>query len=305
MSEPQGKIIPTIKTYAFDVKDAVEHKNTSIADIALAEERRKESLGIQEEQEFSSLSRKNIVYIILGVFLILIGGMSVWYFGFFKKPKETIQATENKPLYAIEIEQEYPFSVTGKIRADITKELEKVRLSEIQVGSMVSFLMTEKDVPLTTEQGFSSLGIRAPGKLIRSLNPQFLLAIHSFDEKRSFILLKTNSFQNAFSGMIEWEATMMWDLEGILFSREIPQLAAPPTQQSTSTPTSTPSTTNQSDVGFIDAVIANRDARIYKDQTNKNLFYYTFIDETHILLASDTTTAKEIIERLNNASLIR
>jgi spore maturation protein CgeB len=54
-----------------------------------------------------------------------------------------------------------------------------------------------------------------------------------------------------------------------------------------------------------DGVISNRDARAIVDENGQVLFYYTFVNDDHLLLAERTEIVNEIATKLNLKNLVR
>ncbi len=88
----------------------------------------------------------------------------------------------------------------------------------------------------------------------------------TFENKR-FIVLETNSFDTAFSGMLAWESTMAKDLS--------------------------PWFGDASTASFTDTTSDNHDIRVAKYSDGGEL-YYTFLDRTTILIATDRTVLPEV-----------
>lgn len=170
-----------------------------------------------------------------------------------------------------------------------------------------------------------------PVELLRTLKPEYLLGIHSYDSNQPFLLLRPDSYDVAYSGMLRWEVSMRADLAP-LFNRKPPvrinpepvQPTAPAapvaTTTASSTPTATSTATTSSSVqatvpepepvtaiintGFVDRIIENRDVRAIVAPDGELLLLWTFIDRGTLLIATNETTLREVVARMAQAHLI-
>jgi hypothetical protein len=99
-------------------------------------------------------------------------------------------------------------------------------------------------------------------------------------------VLKVTSFEAAFGGLLSWESSISADLS--------PFFGAPVT--GTFDPTDR-STTQIRAPYFKDTVIANLDARILTDETQKERLVYAFLDRNTVIL----TVNKSALEAVINA----
>jgi hypothetical protein len=184
-----------------------------------------------------------------------------------------------------------------------------------------------------------TLAPQIPPELVRTIEPQMLLGVHSYDENQAFMLLKADSYETAYSGMLAWEATMQSDLSP-LFTRTpavhlrpdvVPGLpiatttattsatasttAATSTKQATttaSTASTTPASTTPAlpaatpfvQTKFVDQVVENRDARVVLGPEGDILLLWVFLDRSTILITTNDATLREVISRLSQASIL-
>jgi hypothetical protein len=155
-----------------------------------------------------------------------------------------------------------------------------------------------------------------------------LLGIHSFDENEAFMILKADSYETAYSGMLAWEESIYPDFIP-LFSRTPSvhiQPSAPAQDQAaapigtttassspaaTSTPTATPVATSTPVVqalpyrgNFIDQIVENHDARVMLNQYGDILLLWTFLDRSTIVITTNEATLREVISRISQANII-
>jgi hypothetical protein len=153
-------------------------------------------------------------------------------------------------------------------------------------------------IPLTTQQLLPLLAPNAPDLLVRSVSPtMYLLGVHSYEGNQPLLILKTESYEQAFSGMLAWETYMRPDLLP-LFNRIPPQHIEEGT--ATTTATSTPTVVQ---TGFIDRVVENHDARVLENSAHDILLLWTFLDRNTLVITTNESTLREIISRVKNAPI--
>jgi hypothetical protein len=101
-----------------------------------------------------------------------------------------------------------------------------------------------------------------------------------------FIIIKLESFENAFAGMLAWEAKMLEDLGPLFSTRE---LAA-----------NTPS-----DTAFEDVTERNKDARVLRNPEGEVVLLYSFFDNNTLIITDSEETLRVILNRLTNELLSR
>ena len=140
-----------------------------------------------------------------------------------------------------------------------------------------------------------------------------MFGMYNYDGNQEFLILKVNSYDTAFSGMLLWEANL-WQNFKNLFGLSVNTSSAQ-TNGVTSTSTSISSSsvpTNLTDQGssaidtmkFQDAQFDNQDCRVIKDASGKIIFLYSIINQNTIVIATSPDTLREIVSRINAAATI-
>ena len=159
------------------------------------------------------------------------------------------------------------------------------------------------------------LAPRMPLGLVRTLEPQMLLGLHSYDETQVFMILKADSYETAYSGMLAWEATMQQDLSPLfsrtpaVHARTLEPAAAVGTTTATSSqaasstlPAAAPASFFQGN--FIDQVVDNHDARVILNSSGDTVLLWTMLDRSTIVITTNEATLREVISRLSQASIL-
>ncbi len=293
----ESTILKRIKTYKQDVADAIHKDNVSIVKMALAEnKKREENKEIDEER--SPTSRRNIILISISVFLVLIGGGAVGLFYYINQitPKN-VTAT---PVVTDVIHFEYSENIdlTNSNRQDVFNAIQNEKNSNLPLGTIkkLVFVASSSKIQgvMTFNDFMGALNSNIPNELVRSLDPQFFFGLHSFQANNPFIILTTSSYDNAYSGMLDYEPAMENDMEGIFGLTEA--------QTSSSTATSTKTTLNTRH--WADKVIDNKDVRVFIDGGGNSLFFYSFLDQNTIIITDNIDTFTEVVDRLLKNQLV-
>jgi len=282
----------SIRTYAGDISNLIR-KGVSLSDVALSEQKRNLEKGsgsklINERKESQKKNKKiivgSLVFIILG--LLVIGGSFI-----FKKEDKIINNLEIIPLISSNSSQE--LSLEGLDRIEIFKKINQNRLSVQNVlGSVTNLVITdgseENKILVSTSNFFEKIDVRARQSFVRALGDKFMLGIHSFDGNQGFFVFEIKSFENALSGILDWENLMLDDFWPMLYEER-------------------PKTRVEEEGGiareesFEDIIIKNKDTRVLKDIDGNFILVYSFPDRKHLIIATKESTMIEAIDRLTRS----
>ncbi len=300
---PPPDSVRPLETYQSDVERYVREQNVSTVTVAAAEEKRQQKAKRvmeappAEPKKGSGISQ--LASVIGGIALIFIAAGGIG-FAYIRSRPYTQPATPVAPFIAIDSVTDISI-VPGETRNDIMNSLQtakgKVHLS---VGLMMQLrpwlTATTSTTLLPTQTLLSMLTPNIPPALLRSIQPQSLLGIHSLDVNQPFLMFSVDSYQSGYAGMLDWEDAMQRDLSPF-FTYTPPQHTVAP--QSSTTPT-----TNQPQViasPFVDTIVENHDARAIKNANGDIVFLWTFLDNSTVLITTNADTVGEIITRLKNA----
>lgn len=290
---PSVKVSP-IRTYNNDAAEAVKEKNASIVSINLAAQRKKEEEE-QEETEYSS-TKKNILFIFLSLVIIgvAVGGV-LWTVNFYKNKSKP----EVKPqiMSLITSDEEKVINITDLTKQDLLDQIRNEKenslsdkITNLRFTKTVSKIQKNKTITSEKNITFSELALKlemtVPGVLERNLEPDFMLGILGGTENKLFLILKTNSFETSFGGMLAWETNIVKDV-GELVGTDQSFILDSQTQT------------------FKDQIINNRDTRSIKDNSFKTKMIYSFVDKNTILITSDEQTFNTISERIVSLKIKR
>ncbi len=283
--------IQRVRTFKDDIAQAVETNQLSTVKIAIAEQQKRKSLGLEDENSFVKKQKKPwgvmgwIVFIII-LFSILLGGAILFvYVQNINNQKNQVVPEENTFqhfLYSDAIseiqvsDEDDKASFVKKINDDKEKlEQGKIKLYEIKKGQSL----------ISTDQLFSLLQTGTPPELTRSLDSVFEFGNFYSDRPIKFLVLKTNSYDLSYAGMLGWEKYLGQDLNDVLYSDKSLNIASS-------------STAADKVPEFQDGLMYNKDIRSLNNLEGNLIFFYCFIDSKTLVITSDETALKEIIDRL-------
>jgi len=324
--------IKSLRTFQGDVAEAIKQQNASVLTIAFAEKRRQENVAKplpranvvtsapqaimqvvpqKEKKTADPQVRKNILMIALSILLIAFGIGSVAGFYYLQK-KQTDPITKEERSSSIlgwskkETLMVEPLKRDSLIDAIYTKR----QVGQIGEGEIlyIEFVGTI-DQFVTTQEFFSILKSKAPASLLRAFGNTFMFGFFKTNGNNvPFLLVRLESFERAFNGMLSWEKILFEDI-GSLFSRDILPIYENTKANATTTSTSTEprilTLTSPDPQGFLDEAIRNKDARVLKSTRGETILLYSFLDKETLLITSHEAVLQELINKLVSQKLIR
>jgi hypothetical protein len=191
---------------------------------------------------------------------------------------------------------------------------------------------------ISVEKFLSTLDANPPENLVRSFEGSVLLGFYNSGEAQPFVIIKSEDLSQTYAGMLAWEFRLGTDIGKIFFqnlnqAQQIinDQYALPEIQTASSTATTTTATTTEDIVmddtstttstttasvpevqipefnpdNFVDLVISNRDVRAVLNANNEIVFFYSLVDNENVVITTNKNTFDKVLNKLNNAKLIR
>ncbi|HEY4501918.1 MAG TPA: hypothetical protein VJJ20_02530 [Candidatus Paceibacterota bacterium] len=339
----EPSLVKPLQTYQGDIESVVGEKNISVVSIAAAEADRRGMSKLQDSatplnQETGRPWLRKLLMVGAGVVLLCVAGGIGFYIYLAFQP---VSVAQQSPAPFILVDDTKTVEISGSdTRSSIMQTLSAMRSGvELALGLVARIQVVKQDAlgalqEVSAPEFLQTLAPRIPPELVRTLLPQMLLGVHSYDENQAFMLIKADSYETAYSAMLAWEATIQADLSP-LFVRtpavrartDLPPVlpaatssasstsatsslqatttsAASTTPISTSTPAAIPSATPFVQGSFVDQVVANRDARVVLGPEGDILLLWVFLDRSTILITTNDATLREVISRLSQASIL-
>ena len=294
-----------LRTYESDVAEVLAQRGTSAVAMTLAENKKKsgeDRIGTApeakpDENAPSSHSIWKFFVVLMSVAIVAVGAGAAYYF-YAESP-----LSAPAPAPSAQTSQAQDALVHADAQAVIATDNLTAKNILSRVNSEIGKTQdsgTVKEIVLTTVAGGSqarvaasdiaaTMGIVPPDMFLRSLDPKWMLGIYADPNgaKDAFVVVKTNFFQNAFAGMLQWESSMPQALSAYI---QFP----------------TASSTYGGPQGkFKDEIIMNKDVRAFVDQTGATDFVYSFVDNSTMVVAGKDATIAEIVSRLENSAFVR
>lgn len=323
--------VRSIETYQGDIEGLVQSKNVSILSIAAAEAARR---GAQVEAPAQSApidikAWAQRIGLIAGGVVLLVAAAGALFWVLQPPRAVDVPLQEDAPFIQVDATKaltvpEQTFTHSNFIRA-LEDQRSGVALSlglmeRLQLGVASTTAAGQAFIPLSAAAFVRYLSPSVPDTLLRSIEPNtYLLGIHSFDGNQPFLILKADSYEGAYAGMLAWEPYMRADLSP-LFVRVPPVLirTAPSAPVATTTATSTEGSAASStddasppapeaspvNAGFIDRIVENHDARVLQNADEQILLLWTFINRNVLVITTNEATLREIISRLRSSPIV-
>ena len=305
----QNHETPRLETYKGDIEKYVREKNVSVVSAAAAQAQQRTGARSVPVADFGDTGEEKvghswIFYTLLiggGVLALVLGTILVWYV--FSRPgKLPVAAAPQAPFISVDGVADIPLA-SGQGRETTLSNLTQVKnASTLSLGLIeqlrpiaASTTNPSASVLIATQPFIAFLAPSAPANLVRTLGPLFLLGVHTFDTPQPFLILKTDSYEQAFSGMLAWEGSMRRDL--------LPLFDYTPSRHINGSNASTTPPATLSPGGFTDAIVENHDARVLTNDAGDIYFLWTFLDRTTIVITTNEYTLREVIARLKDAPL--
>ena len=210
-----------IRTYESDVAEFVQVGNMSVSKIALAEQDRKIKRDQIERSDIPTDNSRKIIAISISVLLFLVAGSIVAYL-FLDRPEAStsirVGTTQVKTIILADVQKELDTSIIEPTRFKEVLIGER-KVSSLPLGKILTPFATKKEgqatVLVPVDQFMDMVGLRVGAQLSRSLDPEFMFGIHSYDGNQPFLILKTRSYGSAFTGMLEWENRLADDVRDL------------------------------------------------------------------------------------------
>lgn len=296
-----------VRTFKSDAEDAVKMERLSSMSIAIAEQKKRIESGLAMDIDAPTKMKKSAV--IFGILFFLVAGIGAITFSYVK---ERVYPKTEKFAFKSSVQNFIITDSSTEINLNKTNDNDMVSLltgatrsAGIKLNSIQNIYITENESLSNKRQETKKMieskkfvalaNFKMPNLLLRSLMPEFMFGLHYWNGNQPFFILKTDSYGNAFSGMLEWEKDMKKDF-GVLFSLN--------SRQSNKTASSTDDIfANERD--FEDVFVKNKDARAIRSGNGEIFLIYDLHDKDTVIITTNTATLAEISDRLIRARTVR
>jgi hypothetical protein len=315
--------VPALHTYKGDMAHSIEEAQVSLAAIAQAQaERDRVSQAEAPRRSWLRLGSLRAAEIGFGL-LFIAAALGVLGWSYLRIKPLPAPPTTTAPYVYVDQKKDlllHPGDTRQTLMQLATDILAEDQLSVGLVEQLALMVASTSGAtaPLSTRSFFATVAPAAPDSLVRSLSPQFLLGIHSFGGNKPFLIFKTESYEQAYAGMLGWEYTMQAELTPLFPKPEI--MAPPPEATATTTATSTPAASTTSSqqpptariirTSFTDEILQNHDVRVIRLPAQAGggagniVLLWSFVNRQTLVITTGSDTLAEIISRLQKAPTI-
>ena len=310
-----------LRTYESDVANALSKKGSTVADIAIAESKRKNEGEESISNKPKSQIGKNIFIILLSI-IFIVAGAGGGYYLYLQSPLAAVPVVVQKKISSVVKSDSQKVINIGQLKGEpLTKLINDNFNKQIAKTDFISeFILTQTEASTTYRvsgaEFLSYSDFKVTDTLKRSLTDRWMIGAYALDSQGTqvnipFVILTTDFFQNAFAGMHVWEGEMPEDLADLFGYRDLASIENLPLENTaSSTATTSQSFTKLSKLynvrgSFKDKLIMNRDVRELISPNGNILLLYTFIDKNTILITTSEELIPALIDRIEKQTYLR
>lgn len=276
-----------IITYTEDMVKAIEDDKGGLIKKIIHEEEEHE----EEAKNLSPKSQKNRLFMFISFLLVAVALAVLVFFAFFNDRINTVLVA---PLSSVIFMDQTDFlAIDGLTKVKIAETVSsQVNNTKTKIGGVNGIYLTENKKVI----GFTRFSTLVKSSLTANqlalIGDNFLLG--AFKSGLSsvspnvgdlFMLLKVKSFPDIFPVMQSWESKMLYDLHeffGVKLSPETNYLFTK---------------------SFEDGIVANKNARILRDNNSRIVLMYIFADDNSVIITNSESAVGELILRLNSSQI--
>ena len=240
------------------------------------------------EPEMHSGGGKKVILFLFSL-LLLSGGIFGGLYFYSKSPlanvsPKTTPKGEYRGLLSSDIQKKIVVGslVDKRLEEILAYEKESASLESGQASELYFVKENEKDF-LTAEEFLSLSTTRSPETVRRSLIDEFMFGFHRGNiTTEPYLILKTEFFQNTFTGMLKWEPEMHSDTKVWLSNKQVAAGTA-----------------------FVDRVIKNKDVRVLRDASSSIAIIYGFLDSETLIITTNEETFLSLLDRFEKQAYVR
>lgn len=291
-SAAERPIVTPLHTLKDDIQHIVREEKMSLVRAATLEENRKTREKEEESSPGGQQRKRRASGIIFATILLVLLGFAA-LFGVFLVMNHQAGIADIPQKTLVFAEQSLSLPIENVSASTIKQQIAQLR--SVQSGSLGSITRVVPVRATTTSEGaqvlyeastreiFAAIGSQPPEELLRSLDREFFLGIHSADKNAPVLVIPVLSYDTAFAGMLDWEPRLNAELAPIFTLLPAYRTGADDIPHERT---------------FSDAVIRNYDTRILTDDADTIRLYYSFPSPRILVIAENPYTFAEVVARL-------
>ncbi len=277
-----------VETYTADMVKAIESDKGGLIKKIIHEEEEHEA----EKINLSPGSKKNRAFMFISITLIILALGVLAFFAFFDEKINVVEiALQAVPIIFTDQTDFIPIDdlTKDKIAETVSNQANNTK---VKIGGVNGIYLTENKKVI----GFDRFTVLIKSNLTAGqlglISSNFLLGVFksglssiSPNIGDLFMLLKVKSFTDIFPVMQSWESKMLYDLHGFFGVKLSPE------------------TNYLFTKSFEDGIVANKNTRILKDNSDQIVLMYIFVDDNSIIITNSENAVNEITLRLNSSKI--
>ena len=271
-----------VETYTADMVKAIESDKGGLIKKIIHEEEEHEAL----KKELSPDSKKNRAFMFISIILIILALAALVFLIFLNQKINTVPIM---PQFSsiIFADQTNFLPVDGLTKEKIAETISnQANNTKVKTGGMEGIYLTENQKVIGFKQFATFMKSNLTTDQLSLISDNFLLGVlNEKNTKDLFMFLKVKSFSDIFPVMQNWESKMLYDLHGFFGVKLSPE------------------TNYLFTKSFEDGIVANKNARILRDNNGQIVLMYVFADDNSIVITNSENAVSEIILRLNSSQI--
>ena len=271
-----------VETYTADMVKAIESDKGGLIKKIIHEEEEHEAL----KKELSPDSKKNRAFMFISIILIILALAALVFLIFLNQKINTVPIM---PQFSsiIFADQTNFLPVDGLTKEKIAETISnQANNTKVKTGGMEGIYLTENQKVIGFKQFATFMKSNLTTDQLSLISDNFLLGVlNEKNTKDLFMFLKVKSFSDIFPVMQNWESKMLYDLHGFFGVKLSPE------------------TNYLFTKSFKDGIVANKNARILRDNNGQIVLMYVFADDNSIVITNSENAVSEIILRLNSSQI--
>lgn len=284
-----------VETYTADMVKAIESDKGGLIKKIIHEEEEHEA----EKVNLSPGSKKNRIFMFVSVTLIILALAVLVFFAFFNKKINVIEIIP-QAISVIFTDQTDFIPVDSLTKEKIAETISnQANNTKVKIGGVNGIYLTENKKIIEFDRFATLMKSNLTTDQLELISDNFLLGVFKSGLSPSqmagksvspnigdlFMLLKVKSFAEIFPIMQSWESKMLYDLHGFFEVKLSPE------------------TNYLFTKSFGDGIVANKNARILKNNDGKIVLMYIFADNNSIIITNSENAISEVILRLNSSKI--
>ena len=271
-----------VETYTADMVKAIESDKGGLIKKIIHEEEEHEAL----KKELSPDSKKNRAFMFISIILIILALAALVFLIFLNQKINTVPIM---PQFSsiIFADQTNFLPVDGLTKEKIAETISnQANNTKVKTGGMEGIYLTENQKVIGFKQFATFMKSNLTTDQLSLISDNFLLGVlNEKNTKDLFMFLKVKSFSDIFPVMQNWESKMLYDLHGFFGVKLSPE------------------TNYLFTKSFEDGIVANKNARILRDNNGQIVLMYVFADDNSIVITNSENAVSELILRLNSSQI--